>query len=262
MKLKKELITLRDPKSPVSEIFRTLRTNIQFMNSKNGLKVLHVTSTSPSEGKSWVTSNLAVTFAQAGKKVVLIDCDMRKGRQFSIFGAKPTPGLSNLLTGVDSNGQELDNNIFQYIQQTVIENLYLISSGNVPPNPSELLTSEQMNILVESLKNSFDLIILDGTPCNLVTDSIVLTRYADSTLIVAAYKQTKMEDLKRVKRDIENVGGKIAGVVMNKMPISNKEYYTKYYTKYYYGDSNMPSVKRKHKAMKGTDSDYRKEDLM
>ena len=94
MKLKKELITLRGPKSPVSEIFRTLRTNIQFMNTKTGLKSLLVTSTSPSEGKSWVSSNLATTFAQAGKRVILVDCDMRKGRLFSVFSVPPAPGLS------------------------------------------------------------------------------------------------------------------------------------------------------------------------
>ena len=93
--MRKEIITFRDPKSPISEVFRTLRTNIQFMNTKNRLKSILITSISPSEGKSWTAANLAVTFAQAGKKVILIDCDMRKGRQFSIFGVPPTPGISN-----------------------------------------------------------------------------------------------------------------------------------------------------------------------
>ena len=101
MKLKKELITQRDPKSPVSEVFRTLRTNIQFMSTNKKLKTLLITSTFPSEGKSWVASNLAVTFAQAGNKVILIDADMRKGRQYTIFGASPRPGLSNYLSGMD-----------------------------------------------------------------------------------------------------------------------------------------------------------------
>ena len=99
MKLKKELITQRDPKSPVSEVFRTLRTNIQFMSTNKKLKTLLITSTFPSEGKSWVASNLAVTFAQAGNKVILIDADMRKGRQYTIFGVSPRPGLSNYLSG-------------------------------------------------------------------------------------------------------------------------------------------------------------------
>ena len=95
MKIKRELIAQRDPKSPISEIFRTLRTNIQFMSTNKKLQTLLITSTFPSEGKSWVASNLAVTFAQAGNKVILIDADMRKGRQYTIFGASPRPGLSN-----------------------------------------------------------------------------------------------------------------------------------------------------------------------
>ena len=105
--MKKELIVQRDPKSPISEIFRTLRTNIQFMNTTNKLKTLLITSTLPGEGKSYVSSNLAVTFAQAGKKVILIDADMRKGRLYSIFDISPRPGLSNYLSGIDlEEGEE------------------------------------------------------------------------------------------------------------------------------------------------------------
>ena len=153
MKLKKELITQRDPKSPVSEVFRTLRTNIQFMSTNKKLKTLLITSTFPSEGKSWVASNLAVTFAQAGNKVILIDADMRKGRQYTIFGASPRPGLSNYLSGIDlTEGQEPD--IINYLQKTEIENLLLMPAGNIPPNPSELLISEQMVELLEKLKET------------------------------------------------------------------------------------------------------------
>ena len=119
--MKKELIAELDPKSPISEVFRTLRTNIQFMNTKGKLKTILITSTFPGEGKSWVASNLAVTFAQAGKKVVLIDADMRKGRQYSIFGVSPIPGLSNYLSGIgiDEN-QELD--IVDFVQETEVDN--------------------------------------------------------------------------------------------------------------------------------------------
>ena len=91
--MKKEIIAQRMPKSPISELFRTLRTNIQFMNTKRGLKTIWVTSTSPEEGKTWITAKLAVTFAQANKRVLLVDCDLRKGRQFSIFGVSPVPGM-------------------------------------------------------------------------------------------------------------------------------------------------------------------------
>lgn len=238
--MRKEVITFRDPKSPVSEVFRTLRTNIQFLNSRNTLKSVLVTSTSPAEGKSWVTANLAVTFAQAGKKVILIDCDMRKGRQFAIFGVQPTPGISNYLSGIDATGLDSSSNILSYVKQTEIENLYLIPAGNVPPNPSELLTSSKVVDALKQLKEVCDLIIIDGTPSDLVTDAVILSRYVDSTIIVAAYKTTKMEALEKVKKEIQNVGGKIAGVVINKMPVSQK----KYYGSYYYGSMNAPMAKR------------------
>lgn len=233
--MRKEIITYREPKSPISEIFRTLRTNVQFANTKRGLHSLLITSTTPSEGKSWVSSNLAVAFAQAGKKVILVDCDMRKGRQFSIFGVAPTPGLSNYLSGINSNGEESSPNILSYLKETEVDNLYLITAGNIPPNPSELLVSEQMMQAVEELKSVCDLVIFDGTPSSLVTDAVIISRYVDTTLIVSAYKTTKIDELEKVKRDIENVGGKIAGVVINKVPISQKQYYSTYY----YGSSSL-----------------------
>lgn len=233
--MRKEIITYRDPKSPISELFRTLRTTIQFTNSKKKLKSLLITSTSPSEGKSWVSANLAVAFAQAGKKVILVDVDMRKGRQFSIFNVAPTPGISNFLSGVNSDGGDSNTNILAYIKETEVENLYLIPAGNIPPNPSELLASEQMLDTIESLEQICDLVIFDGTPSSLVTDAVIISRFVDTTLIVTAYNSTKMDDLENVKRNIENVGGKIAGVVINKMPISQKQYYETYY----YGNSSM-----------------------
>lgn len=228
MKLKKEVIVQKDPKSPVSEVFRTLRTNIQFMNTSKKLKTLLITSTLPGEGKSWVTSNLAVTFAQAGKKVVLIDADMRKGRQYTIFGASPRPGLSNYLSETDPEDPS-NTDISDYIQKTEVENLLLITAGNIPPNPSELLVSPQMNNLLEELKEVCDIIMIDGTPCELVTDSIILSRIVDSTIIVASHKQTRKDSLERIVKSIQNVGGKLAGVVINKMPVSLKKYNEKYY---------------------------------
>lgn len=233
MKIKRELITQRDPKSPVSEVFRTLRTNIQFMNANKKLKTLLITSTFPGEGKSWVASNLAVTFAQADNKVILIDADMRKGRQYTIFGASPRPGLSNYLSGMDvPEGQEPD--IADYLQKTEIDNLLIMTAGNIPPNPSELLVSPQMNKLIGDLKEACDIIIIDGTPCELVTDSVILSRIVDSTVIVTAHKETKKDNLERVIKNIQNVGGRLAGIVVNKMPVSVKKYNEKYY---YYGST-------------------------
>lgn len=233
--MRKEVVAHKDPKSPISEIFRTLRTNIQFMNTSKKMKTLLVTSTFPGEGKSWVTSNLAVTFAQAGKKVVLIDADMRKGRQYVIFGTSPRPGLSNYLSQVEvDENEEVSEDIVDYIQETEVPNLYLMPAGNIPPNPSELLVSPQMIQLLEELKEICDIVIIDGTPCELVTDSIILSRIVDSTIIVTAYKITKKEALERVIKNVQNVGGKLAGVVLNKIPASGKKYKEKYY---YYGES-------------------------
>ena len=243
--MKKELVTQQDPKSPISEIFRTLRTNIQFMNTKGKLKSILITSTLPGEGKSWVASNLAVTFAQAGKKVILIDADMRKGRIYSIFGVSPRPGLSNYLSGVYEN-EDASNDLADYIQETAVENLYVISAGNVPPNPSELLITDQMVDLKAKLEELCDIIIFDGTPSQLVTDSLILARIVDSTVIVTASKLTKKEDLKRVINNIKNVGGKIAGVVVNKLEIDSK----KYEQSYYYGSTAISETKPKTRTAK------------
>ena len=225
--MRKELVAHLDPKSPVSETFRTLRTNIQFMNSNRRLRSLLVTSTMPGEGKSWVAANLAVTFAQAGKRVALVDADMRKGRLYSIFGVEPRPGLSNYLSGYYENQEA--SNLDKYLKKTDVNNLYLLPAGNIPPNPSELLVRRQMKNLLEQLKNQVDLVIIDGTPSKLVTDSVILSRLVDSTIIVSSHNQTKKDDLERVIKDIKNVGGNIAGVVYNKIPISSKKYNQTYY---------------------------------
>ena len=240
--MKKEVIAHKNPKSPISEVFRTLRTNIQFMNVDKKMKVLLLTSTFPSEGKSWVAANLAVTFAQAGKKVVLIDSDMRKGRQYAIFGISPRPGLSNFLSSVeiDENGN-MSEDLGNYIQTTEVENLYVMAAGNVPPNPSELLVSTPMIRLLDELKTMCDIIIIDGTPSELVTDSVILSRLADSTVIVTAHKLTKKDALERVVKNIKNVGGRIAGVVINKVPVSAKRYGDRYY---YYGEDKILSGKK------------------
>ena len=218
--MKQELIVHHDPKAPISETFRTLRTNLQFMNNKQGLQTILTTSTLPQEGKSFVSANVAVAFAQVGK-----NADMRKGRQYTIFDLLPKPGLSNYL--LDSSQEEME--IQDYIQHTEIENLYVMTAGNIPPNPSELLVSEAMINTLAKLREIYDIIILDGPPIELVTDSIILTRIVDTTIIVVACNETKKDNLHKVVNSIENVGGKIAGIVVNKITTSNKEYKSRYY---------------------------------
>ena len=238
--MKKEIITYSDPKSPISEVFRTLRTNLQYMSKKEKTcQTILITSTVQREGKSFITANLAITFAQANKKTLIVDSDMRRPRQHTIFKIDMYPGLSNYLSGVTINRTRHKTVIEDCIYETKIDNLYLMPAGNIPPNPSELLQSGKLNNLLKEIEPNFDIIIFDGAPCLLVTDSAIISRFVDSTLVVASENKTKIKDLKEVKRRINHVGGKIAGVVLNRVRISKKQYGSSYY----YG-SNTSIAKR------------------
>ena len=236
--MRKEIITQSDPKSPISEVFRALRTNLQFMNKASNCQTILITSTVQSEGKSWTSANLATTFAQTGTKTLIIDADMRKPRQHKIFQISNIPGLSNYLSGINDMGRKQNLSVLDCIKKTGIENLYLLPSGNIPPNPSELLMSDRTLELLEEVKNNFDVVIFDGAPCLLVTDSTIISRIVDSTVLVTSYKYTKIDDLKEATKRIKRVGGNIAGVILNRVEISNK----KYESKYYYASTNVPST--------------------
>ena len=236
--MRKEIITQSDPKSPISEVFRALRTNLQFMNKASNCQTILITSTVQSEGKSWTSANLATAFAQTGTKTLIIDADMRKPRQHKIFQISNIPGLSNYLSGINDMGRKQNLDVFDCIKKTGIDNLYLLPSGNIPPNPSELLMSDRTLELLEEVKNNFDVVIFDGAPCLLVTDSTIISRIVDSTVLVTSYKYTKIDDLKEATKRIKRVGGNIAGVILNRVEISNK----KYESKYYYASTNVPST--------------------
>ena len=235
--MKRELISQVDPKSPVSEVFRALRTNLQFMNRSKNSQTILITSTVQAEGKSWTTANLATTFAQTGRRVVIVDADMRKPRQHKIFSCKMCPGLSNYLSEINEIGKRERINFKDCIQATEVENLFLLPSGNIPPNPSELLLSENLEELIRDLSNEFDVVLFDGAPCLLVTDSTIISRMVGATVLVASYKYTKIDDLKQAKKRIKSVGGNLVGVVLNRVEISSK----KYVNKYYYAETTMPS---------------------
>ncbi len=224
--MRNEIITFTSPKASVSEVFRTMRTNVQFMTANSEHNSILFTSTQAGDGKSWIAANLAITFAQAGKKVILVDTDMRRGRQHNIFELPNNKGLSNYLILSVKDSQDV---LGEYIQPTAVENLYVITSGVVPPNPSELLTSTKMVSLIKMLESMADIVIFDSTPSTMVTDAMVISRYVGSTLIVATHKRTKMEVLKQIKRNIENVGGTVGGVILNKVPLNKKEYGKSYY---------------------------------
>lgn len=219
-----ELVVEKYPKAIVSENIKSLRTNLQFSAIDNNLKTVLVTSTQASEGKSFVSSNLAISFAQTDKKVLLVDCDLRKGRVHRLFDIPNTDGLSNLLT---DDLEKMDH----YIHHTGIKNLDVITCGTYPPNPSELLASRKMKKLLISLRHRYDIIIFDGAPIGGLTDSVILSNLMDGTLIVVKDGNTSKNDLAASKAELDKVGAKIAGVVFNMVNRRSSKYYN-----YYYGD--------------------------
>lgn len=218
-----ELIVHYDPKSPISEGIRTIRTNLQFATVNGNLKTIMVTSSMPGEGKSFTSANLAVAFAQDGNKVLLIDCDMRKGRLNKIFNIGNNKGLSNLL--IDN----IEKNYKKYIKKTDIKNLSVIPSGVVPPNPSELLNSDANKELIKILEQEYDYIIFDCVPINGLPDSLIMAGIVDKTLIVCSEGKTPIDLLQKTKNSLQNVDTNIAGIIVNK----TKNKYNKYYGHYY-----------------------------
>ena len=225
-----ELLVAKYPKSIVSESIKALRTNLQFTNVDKDISTILITSSQASEGKSFVSSNLAVSFAQAGKHTLIIDCDLRKGRLHKIFGVPNVLGLSNLLT--DSL-----TNIAKYVQKTDFKNLSIITRGAFPPNPSELLGSKKNQTLIAGLAKRYDVIIFDGAPCNGVTDSVIMSTFVDEVLIVTKDSATPRAVLQSTKEALEKVDAPIAGVVLNNI---NKKI-AKYYS--YYGSYGHKSEK-------------------
>lgn len=223
--VKSELICYDSEKSEISKAFKTLRTNLQFLsvNNEKQNKVVLVTSSVPGEGKSYVAANMAVSFAEIGKKVLLLDADMNTGRLDKLFNIPNNLGLSNYLSNLDGNGVEINELINKFVNETAIKNLNLITSGTIPPNSSELLTSSKMTDLIKDLKVFYDIVIIDGTSSLTTTDSLILARLVGSTIIVANYRKTKKEELLKTKRDIQNVGGKITGVVLNRIKLKKKK---------------------------------------
>lgn len=221
--MKNELIVEKRPKSTISEDIRTIRTNLEF-SLVDDAKTIMITSSVPGEGKSFISSNLAAAFAQNNKKVLLIDCDMRLGRTHKIFEISNKKGLSNLILKLDD-----DTAYEEYIQKTDIKNLFVIPRGMVPPNPSELLSSKRFVKLIKDLEKVFDEIILDSVPVNGLSDALVISKVADKVLIVSRYGKTDIADLENTKRSLENVGAKIAGVVINSVPKARSKYGNYYF---------------------------------
>lgn len=243
-KTNNELIIETDPKSYIVECLKTTRTNILYASNINKKKAILFTSAREKEGKSFIVNNIAVAFAQANKKVLIVDTNLRtpKGRS-QIFENQTGEGLSDFIKEITENKLENLEKAKKYIKETKIPNLHILESGTIPPNPSELLSSTNMRNLLELLKSMYDLVLLDGTPSMIVSDSIALSTMVDSTILIAENKVSKINELKKTKRQIQDVGGKIMGVILNKSDVQHNKYYGKGYG-YYYGDGKQEKTEK------------------
>jgi protein-tyrosine kinase len=220
--MRQRLITVSDSNSIIAEQFRTIRTNIKFTAPDTGIKTLLVTSSTPGEGKSTNAANLGVVFAQEGKKVLIVDADMRKPTLHHTFGIFNTKGLSTILSNQDE--------FYFVIQETPIDGLYVLPSGPVPPNPSELLSSKKLDDLLEEMKQNYDMIIFDAPPLLAVSDAQVLSHQCDGTILIIHSGVAEKEDVLKGQSILAASQAKILGVVLNqyKMPKKRKYYYEYY----------------------------------
>ncbi|MBP1943323.1 CpsD/CapB family tyrosine-protein kinase [Cytobacillus luteolus] len=217
----RSLITMTNSKSPISEQYRTIRTNIQFSTVDQEIRSLMVTSAGPGEGKSTTTANIAVVFAQQGKKVLLIDADLRKPTAHYTFRVDNNVGLTNVLLK--------QTTLPMAVRETHQENLYVLPSGPIPPNPAELLGSRSMEQLGNQVFEEFDMVIFDTPPVLAVTDAQILANKSDGIVLVVSSGTTENEAAIKAKELLVNAKGKILGVVLNNKKMKDSQYY------YYYG---------------------------
>lgn len=228
-----KLIAAAEPRSQNAEAYRMLRTNISFSSVDKPIRIILTTSASPGEGKSVTAANLAVTMAQAGYRTVVLDCDLRKPTQHKIFNVSNDVGLTNSLLA--------HSNLQNFLRPTRVENLRILTSGPLPPNPAELLGSRSMTELLEIIARDSDMIVLDSPPMLAVTDAAVLARISDGVLLIVDSGKTKRESGLRAKEALEATGARLLGVVINRMP-ARGGYYS--YNSKYYSSSNENSQGR------------------
>ena len=230
-KIERRLLTHEDPKSPISEAYRSLRTSLMYDNDEENCKIMLVSSSGPGEGKTTTVANLAITYANMGKKTLLVDADLRKPVIHKMFKSDSEKGFTNFLT---SNEKDIKNLYYS----TDVKNLSIIKSGAVPPNPSELLSSKAMNDFIDQVKNTFDVVLFDTPPMIAVTDAFILDKFVDKKLLVIRASVTQKGALERTLVNMENMSTSLDGVVFNGVDESNTYgggYYYNYY-QYYYGN--------------------------
>ncbi|OMF32592.1 capsular biosynthesis protein [Paenibacillus sp. FSL H8-0548] len=222
-KNKRQLITITNPRSPISESYRALRTNIEFSSIDEKLQVIMVSSAGPGEGKSTTITNLAVTFAQSEKKVVLIDADLRKPTAHHTFSISNRYGLSSVVSQQCS--------LEESIQLTNVPNLDVVTSGPIPPNPAEMMNSKRMTLILERLRQLYDIVLIDTPPLLAVTDAQIVAAKSDGVLLVVDQGKVKRDIASKAVKSLESVNAHILGVVLNnvKRKANEEAYY------YYYG---------------------------
>jgi capsular exopolysaccharide synthesis family protein len=235
---KHPLIVQADPHSPRAEAFRTLRTNLQFVDAAERPRTLVFTSSMPGEGKTTTTANLALTMAASGSSVVVLEGDLRRPRLLEYMGMEGSIGLTNVLIGE----ADIDD-----VLQPFGDSLTVLGAGTIPPNPSELLGSQAMAHLLATLEERFDYVIIDAPPLLPVTDAAVLARLADGAIVVAGSKLIKREQLGRALQNLYNVDAHVLGLVLNRLPISGPDAYT-YYTDGYRPVTEAAPTRRSRKA--------------
>lgn len=229
------LIMDKDPKSPISESYRTIRTNIEFSSIDKEIKIILITSSEPEEGKTTTASNIALAYAQAGKKTLIIDCDLRKPKIHKMFNISGIVGLTNIMA---------DNLKLSEIVYPFNESLDILPAGSIPPNPSEILSSNKMkNFLVEA-SELYERIIIDSPPVNVVTDTQILSGIADGVLLVVRSGSTNIDDANRAKELLLKAKANILGVVLRRVKTSHRKYGLSRYNYYYYEEDNKKRKKK------------------
>lgn len=207
-----------NPNSPTSEAYRSLRCNIEFSIVNHGIKTIAITSVHRGEGKTTTALNLAVAYAQIGKKVILLDTDLRKPSLHVTFGGDSSRGLTSYLVN--------QSTINEIIHESFVDNLSIIIAGAIPPNPSDLLASKQMNSLLAELKENYDLVIIDTPPVLMLTDAKVIASKCDGVLLVMEYGRVKRNEAKKVKEELMLAKAMLIGVVLNKINNQDAEAYS------------------------------------
>jgi len=232
-----KLVSLSQPRSPTTEAYRVLRTGIQYSTVDNPNQIrLMVTSPSPSEGKSLTVANLAVVMAQAGNNILVIDADLRRPVQHKLFRLPQKGGLTTLLleANLDPNSDQTLKALRRVIQQTSVEGLHILTSGPIPPNPSEMLGSTKMEVALQTLEEHYDYVIIDSPPVLAVTDAMVLARHSESVLLVADASKTRGTQLRQAATQLLASNAHVIGVVLNRLSPRSEGYYSYYYYRHSY----------------------------